>query len=66
MCNYRILNLGLPAAQLDSFDLHEGANDPIEVEHRVFSAFGLTAFSDFVQRALIYISTAGQLPTQWA
>ncbi len=40
MCNDRVLgNLGLPAAQFDSFDSDEDADDPIEDEHHVTFAF---------------------------
>ncbi len=35
MCNHQVLNPGLPAAQLDSFDSDEDAGDPSENEHHV-------------------------------
>ncbi len=35
MCNHRVLNPGLPAAQFNSFDSDEDADDPIEDEHHV-------------------------------
>ena len=38
MCNHRVLNPGLPAAQFDSFDSDEDADDPIEDEHHVIFA----------------------------
>ncbi len=38
MCNDRVLNPGLPAAQFDSFDSDEDADDPIEDEHHVIFA----------------------------
>ncbi len=38
MCNHRVLNPGLPAAQLDSFDSDEDADDPFEDEHHVIFA----------------------------
>ena len=40
MCNHRVLNPGLPAAQFDSFDSDEDADidEPIEDEHHVIFA----------------------------
>ncbi len=39
MSNHRVLTPGLPAAQFDSFDSDEDADDPIEDEHHVIFAF---------------------------
>ena len=38
MRNHRVLNPGLPAAQFDSFDSDEDADDPIEDDHHVVFA----------------------------
>ena len=38
LCNYRVVNPGLDAAQFDSFDSDDGAADPIEDEHHAICA----------------------------
>ncbi len=56
MCNHRVLNPGLPAAQFDSFD--KDASDPIRDEHSCYLClFWLcvcqTAVSDYLQRVAL-------------
>ena len=49
LCNYRVVNPGLDAAQFDSFDSDDEATDPIEDEHHALCLLWLcvcqTAFS---------------------
>ena len=62
MCNHRVLNTGLPAAQLDTFDSDEDTDTPIEDEHHViFACSGYIharqLFQDLFSES---ISTVGQ------
>ena len=66
MCNHRVLNLGLPAAQFDSFDSDEDADDPIEDEHHVIFAcsgyvYARQLFQDLFSGST---STVGQFLSQ--
>ncbi len=66
MCNHRVLNPGLPAAQFDSFDSDEDAADPIEDEHHVIFAGEVYAtngqlFPDFFNETT---STVGHFLSQ--
>ena len=66
MCNYRVLNPGLPAAQFDSFDSDEDADDPIEDEHHVIFAcsgyvYARQLFQDLFSGST---STVGQFLSQ--
>ena len=38
LCNYKVVNPGLDAAQFDSFDTDDEATDPIEDEHHAIFA----------------------------
>ncbi len=64
--NQRVLNPGLTAAHVDSFDSDEGTDDPIEFEQHVISAcsgyvYARQLFQDLFRES---ISTVGQLLTQ--
>ncbi len=66
MCNHRVLNPGLPAAQFVSFDSDEDADDPIEDEpHVIFACSGYVyarqLFQDLCSES---ISTVGQFLSQ--
>ncbi len=66
MCNHRVLNPGLPAAQSDSFDSYEDADDPIEDEHHViFACSGYVYDRQLLQDLLSEsISNVGQFLSQ--
>ncbi len=63
MCNHRVLNPGLPAAQFDSFDSDEDADDPID--HAIFACSGYVyarkLFQDLFSESF---STVGQFQSQ--
>ena len=66
LCNYRVVNPGLDAAQFDSFDSDDEAADPIEDEHHaIFACSGYVyarqLFQDLFSEP---ISTVGQLLSQ--
>ncbi len=66
MCNHRVSSPGLSAAQLDSFDSDEDADDPIEDEHHVIFAcsgyvYARQLFQDLVSDSA---STIGQFLSQ--
>ena len=66
LCNYRVVNPGLDAAQFDSFDSDDEATDPIEDEHHaIFACSGYVyagqLFQDLFGES---ISTVGQFLSQ--
>ena len=67
LCNYRVVNPGLDAAQFDSFDSDDEADDPIEDEHHaIFACSGYVyarqlLFQDLFSES---ISTLGQFLCQ--